>query len=110
MILLNHVANLFLTLVPALSNYSENWAQLEEFTFAVAKMAAESLRLGRATLLFEATVHTVTRLCNVMSIDVFNNCHGINFCSWVGETLLTELEKVGACGGLDASVLVAASN
>ena len=56
------------------------------------------------------TVHTVTNMINVMSMASFNEGQGINFCSWVGETLFNELEQVGACGGVDESLIAAAGS
>ena len=104
------IGRLFLTLMPELSNQKENWAQLEDFTIEVTKMVRENLRSGRSTPLFEMTVHTVTNMINVMSMASFNDGQGINFCSWVGETLLCELLQVGACGGVDASLVAAAGS
>jgi hypothetical protein len=100
---LSLIGRLFLTLMPELSNRKENWAQLEDCTLEVAKMVGENLRSDRSSPLFEMTVHTVSNMCNVMSMAGFNTGTGINFCSWVGDTLLCELEKVGACGGVDTS-------
>lgn len=47
-------------------------------------------------------MQTVTNVVNVMSMSGFNegNEEGVNFCNWVGETLLFELEKSGATGGV----------
>lgn len=105
---LNLIARLFLTLMPVLSNSKVNWAKLEDLTLEVAKMVGENLRSDRSSSLFEMTVHTVTNMCNVMSMTGFNgNGQGINFCSWVGETLLSELELVGASGGVDTSSVAA---
>lgn len=105
---LSLIGRMFLTLMPVLSNRKENWSRLEDFTIAVATMVSENLRSGRASPLFETTVHTVTNICNVMSISGFSDGpQGVNFCQWISETLLYELEKVGACGG-EASMLAAA--
>jgi brefeldin A-resistance guanine nucleotide exchange factor 1 len=106
---LSLIGRLFLTLMPELSNQSDNWPQLEDFTLQVSKMVGDNLRSGRSTPLFETTVQTVTNMCNVISMSGFNNGQGINFCAWVGDTLLSELEKVGACGGVDATVVLASS-
>lgn len=97
---LNLIERLFLTLVPKLSNKKENWACLEKFTLNLANIIAENLQSDRPSSLFEITVHTVTNMCNVMSMTGFGNGKEINFCSWVGETLMCELEKVGAAGGV----------
>jgi len=96
---LSLIGRLFLTLMPELSNQKENWSQLEDWTISVASIVSDNLQAGRATPLFETTVQTVTNVVNVMSMSGFNEGEGVNFCAWVGETLLYELEKVGACGG-----------
>jgi hypothetical protein len=96
------IGRLFLILIPELSNRKENWAQLEDFTLDVARQIGENLRSGRSTPLFEMTVQNVSNMCNVMSMSGFNDGQGIDFCSWVGDTLLCELEKVGATGGVSS--------
>ena len=88
--------------MPELSNQKEHWSELEEWTIMVASMVSENLRYGRATPLFETTVQTVTNVVNVMTMSGFKVGEGVNFCAWVGETLLYELEKVGACGGANS--------
>jgi len=102
---LSFVGRLFLALVPELSNNKENWSQLEEWTISVASIVSDNLQAGRATPLFETTVQTVTNIVNVMSMTGFNEGNGVNFCAWVGETLLYELEKVGACGGATSMMM-----
>lgn len=98
------ISRLFLTLMPELSNQKENWSELEDWTIRVASIVSENLRFGRATPLFETTVQTVTNVVNVMTMSGFNVGEGVNFCAWVGETLLFELEKVGACGGANSTM------
>jgi hypothetical protein len=98
----NHLSllgRLFLTLVPDLSNKKENWTELEELTIAVAEIVRDNLQSGRAKPLFETTVQTVTNVVNVLSLSGVKEGEVGNFCVWVGETLLSELERVGACGG-----------
>ena len=99
---LSLIGRLFLTLMPELSNSKENWSMLEEWTISVASIVSDNLQAGRASSLFETTVQTVTNVVNVMSMSGFNegNEEGVNFCNWVGETLLFELEKSGATGGV----------
>ena len=104
---LSLIGRLFLTLMPELSNQKENWPELEEWTLSVAPIVCDNLQAGRATPLFETTVQTVTNVVNVMSMSGFHEGEGVNFCAWVGETLLHELEKVGASGG--ATSMMAAS-
>ena len=86
--------------MPELSNQKANWSELEDWTICVASIVNDNLQAGRSTSLFESTVQTVTNVVNVMSMSGFNDGEGVNFCSWVGETLLYELEKVGGCGGV----------
>jgi hypothetical protein len=105
---LSLAGRLFLTLVPDLSNQKENWTELEESTIAVAAIIRNNLQSGRAKPLFETTVQTVTNVVNVLSLSGFNDGEGGNFCAWVGETLLCELERVGACGG-ESSLMAAAA-
>jgi hypothetical protein len=97
------ISRLFLTLMPELSNQKENWSELEEWTIRVASIVSENLQYGRATPLFETTVHTVTNVVNVMTMPGFHVGEGVNFCAWVGDTLLYELEKVGASGGANVA-------
>jgi len=97
------IGRLFLTLMPELSNEKENWSQLEDFTIASASVVNENLRAGRATALFETTVETITNVVNVLQIAKkmsIATIEGESFCAWVSETLLYELEQVGACGGV----------
>lgn len=104
---LSLIGRLFLTLMPELSNRKENWSVLEDWTVCVASIVNDNLQAGRATPLFETTVQTVTNVVNVMSMSGFHEGEGVNFCAWVGETLLYELEKVGASGG-STSMMAAA--
>jgi len=104
---LGFIERLFLMLMPYLSKKKENWVKLEEFTITMASLARQNLRAGRATELFETTVHTVTNIANVMSMTGYVDGEGVNFCAWVSETLLDELERVGACGGVHAMMVAA---
>lgn len=97
------IGRLFLTLIPELSNDKENWSHLEDFTISSAAIVNENLRSGRATTLFETTVETITNVVNILSIAKemsMTTAEGGGFCVWVSETLLYELEQVGACGGV----------
>lgn len=97
------IGRLFLTLMPELSNEKDNWSQLEDFTISSASVVNENLRAGRATALFETTVEIITNVVNVLSIAKqmsLATAEGGTFCTWVSETLLYELEQVGACGGI----------
>merc|ERR1711957_664853 len=101
---LSLIGRLCCTLIMELSNKKENWSQLEDWTICVASIVSDNLQAGRASPLFENTVQTVTNIVNVMSMSGFNKGEGGNFCTWVGETLFYELEKVGACGGATSMV------
>ncbi|KAL7540223.1 hypothetical protein ACHAXR_009956 [Thalassiosira sp. AJA248-18] len=107
---LSLIGRLFLTLMPELSNQKENWSELEDWTICVASIVSENLQAGRATPLFETTVQTVTNVVNVVSLSGFNQGDGVNFCAWVGETLLYELEKIGASGGATSMMAAARGN
>jgi hypothetical protein len=68
-------------------------------------ICAENLvagRRGSVSPLFESTVQTVTNLSNVMMMPEFAQDDG--FSLWAGESLLAELEKVGANGGAAAMI------
>ncbi|KAL7464949.1 hypothetical protein ACHAXS_005280 [Conticribra weissflogii] len=104
---LGFIERLFLMLMPFLSQKKANWIKLEEFTITMASLARQNLRAGRATELFETTVHTLTNIANVMSMTGYVDGEGVNFCEWVSETLLDELERVGACGGVRAMIVAA---
>ena len=104
---LSLLSRLFLTLMPELSNEKENWSELEELTISVATIVSDNLRYGRKTPLFETTVQMVTNVVNVMTMPGFKVGEGVNFCAWVGETLLYELEKVGASGGANIAIVSA---
>ena len=104
---LSLLSRLLLTLMPELSNEKENWSELEELTISVATIVSDNLRYGRKTPLFETTVQMVTNVVNVMTMPGFKVGEGVNFCAWVGETLLYELEKVGASGGANIAIVSA---
>jgi hypothetical protein len=101
------LSRLFLTLMPELSNERENWSELEECAIATATIVSDNLRYGRKTPLFETTVQMITNVVNVMTMPGFKVGEGVNFCAWVGETLLYELEKVGASGGANIAIVSA---
>merc|ERR1719203_25050 len=105
---LSLIGRLFLILMPNLSNQKENWSELENWTICVASIVSDNLQAGRATPLFETTVQTMTNVVNVMSMSGFNEGEGVHFCAWVGETLLYELEKAGACGGVTTPTMAVA--
>lgn len=95
------LGQVLMMVLPPLSHRSSNWEDLTDLTQQVASVAEENLREGRqgsVSPLFEKTVEVMTKCCNTM---MSQDCDGHGeFCAWAGETLLAELEKVGACGGI----------
>lgn len=86
-------------LLPVLSHRSDNREDLEDLINSTASLAAENLRQGRrgkVSPLFEKTLQTVTYLSNHMETDDWMG--ETEFSSWASETLLAELEKIGAAG------------
>lgn len=86
--------------LPPLSHRSENWEDLTDLIQQIAGVAAENLREGRqgsVSPLFEKTVEVVTHCSNSMMAEDFGGDK--EFSSWASETLLAELERVGAGGG-----------
>ena len=95
------LGQVLLMVLPPISYRSSNWEDLTDLTQQMAAVAEENLREGRqgsVSPLFEKTVEVMTKCCNEMLSDDFNGHK--EFSNWAGETLLAELEKVGACGGI----------
>jgi hypothetical protein len=93
------IGQLLAHVLPALSRNEENRDDLVDVINSTAHLAEENLRQGRkgyVTPLFEKTLQTVTYLSNHMMTDEWNG--EPEFSAWASETLLTELEKVGAAG------------
>jgi hypothetical protein len=85
--------------LPHLSHNEELRDDLVDLMQQVAQLAQENLRQGRrgsVSPLFELTLETVTNLNNQMTTDEWNG--EAEFSSWAGDTLLAELERVGAAG------------
>eukprot|EP00523_Entomoneis_sp_CCMP467_P002037 CAMPEP_0168755206 /NCGR_PEP_ID=MMETSP0724-20121128/19935_1 /TAXON_ID=265536 /ORGANISM="Amphiprora sp., Strain CCMP467" /LENGTH=1976 /DNA_ID=CAMNT_0008803785 /DNA_START=458 /DNA_END=6388 /DNA_ORIENTATION=- len=73
---------------------------LSDLVRQTAALTGENLRMGRrggVSPLFEKTLQTVTYLSNHMVTDEWKGDK--DFGEWSSETLLAELEKVGAAGG-----------
>lgn len=90
--LLSHV-------LPELSHRPDNNDDLQDLISSMASLAAENLRQGRrgkVSPLFAKTVQTVTNLSNQMITEVWKG--EPEFSTWASETLLSELERVGAAG------------
>jgi hypothetical protein len=99
------LGKLVLLIVPELSADKENWDALTDIVKKMCVICAENLvagRRGSVSPLFESTVQTVTNLSNVMMMPEFAQDDG--FSLWAGESLLAELEKVGANGGAAAMI------
>lgn len=94
------LCKVLLMTVGHLSNRKENWEDLTDIINQTADVVGENLREGRngtVSPLFQRTLQAITFLSNHMVSSEFegNNEYG----RWASETLLSELEKVGALGG-----------
>jgi hypothetical protein len=84
------------------NDVDDDWVDGEDLSDLVrqtASLAGENLRhgrRGRVSALFEKTLQTVTYLSNHMQTDEWKGDK--EFGMWASETLLAELEKVGAAG------------
>jgi hypothetical protein len=93
------LGQLVVAVVPELSHRPDNYDDLVDLIGQVAALARENLRHGRrgsVSPLFEKTLQTVTYLSNHMMTDEWKG--EPEFSAWASETLLAELEKVGAAG------------
>ena len=93
------IGQLLAHVLPDLSHRAENRDDLVDIVTSVAALAQENLRQGRrgtVSPLFEKTLQTVTYLSNHMMTDDWTG--EPEFSAWASETLLTELERVGAAG------------
>ena len=87
--------------LPPLSHRSENWEDLTDLIQQIASVAEENLREGRrgsVSPLFQKTVESVTACANAKMSNDFEGDK--EFSNWASETLLAELEKFGALGGI----------
>lgn len=87
-------------LVPTISAKSDNWDDLADLITSIATLAEENLREGRrgsVSILFEKTMQAVTSLSNHLVEEEFGGSKEFN--AWASQTLMDELEKVGAGGG-----------
>lgn len=90
---------LLMTIGP-LSKNKGNWEDLTDIITQTAEVVGENLREGRngaVSPLFESTLQAVTFLSNHMVSSEFGGDE--EYCQWASESLLAELEKVGASGG-----------
>ena len=85
---------------PPLCQREEHLKMLTIVINRTVGLAAENLNVGRqgsVSSLFESTVQLVTNLSNVLLMPSFAS--DSKFCTWAGNLLIMELEKVGAGGG-----------
>lgn len=94
--LLGQLLNMVL---PSLSYSKDNRDDLVDLIHATASLAQDNLQQGRrgsVSPLFQKTLQTVTYLSNNMVTEEWTG--EPEFSAWASETLLHELEKVGAAG------------
>lgn len=94
------LGQLLVRVVPELSHKPDNRDDLYDLLASTASLAHENLRSqgrrGSVSPLFDATLQTVTYLSNHMATDEWKG--EAEFSAWASETLLSELERVGAAG------------
>ena len=98
------LGEVLMIVLPPLSHRSENWEDLTDLIQQIAGVAEENLREGRqgsVSPLFQMTVQSVTECANAMMSEDFDGDK--EFSNWASETLLAELEKFGALGGVAAN-------
>jgi hypothetical protein len=94
------LCKVLLMTVGFLSKRKMNWDDLNDIISQTADVAAENLQEGRrgtVSPLFESTLQGVTFLSNHMVSSEFEG--NKEYGQWASDTLLDELEKVGALGG-----------
>jgi hypothetical protein len=99
------LCKVLLMTVGFLSKRKTNWDDLNDIISQTADVAGENLQEGRrgtVSPLFESTLQAVTFLSNHMVSSDFDGDK--EYGQWACDTLLTELEKVGALGGAKVNV------
>jgi len=94
------LCKVLLMTVGVLSGRKSNWDDLNDIISQTADVAGENLQEGRrgtVSPLFESTLQAVTFLSNHMVSSEFEGDK--EYGQWASDTLLDELEKVGALGG-----------
>jgi len=94
------LGKVLLMTIAHLSENKENWEDLTDIVNQMAVLTGENLREGRrgsVSPLFESTLQSITFLSNHMVSGDFTGDK--EYGAWVSDTLLSELEKVGAGGG-----------
>jgi hypothetical protein len=105
------LGQLLMWVFPYISRKQDSVEDLKEVITQTAALAAENLKVGRrgsVSPLFEQTVRTVTHLSNQMMSANFGGDQKLS--QWASETLLVELEKVGAGGGSIQNVTATMKN
>lgn len=99
------LGKVLLMTIAHLSDNKDNWEDLTDIVNQMAVLTGENLREGRrgsVSPLFESTLQSITFLSNHMVSGDFTGDK--EYGSWVSDTLLSELEKVGAGGGAAKNV------
>lgn len=94
------LGKVLLMTIAHLSESRDNWEDLTDIVNQMAVLTGENLREGRrgaVSPLFESTLQSITFLSNHMVSEEFTGEK--EYGTWVSDTLLSELEKVGAGGG-----------
>jgi brefeldin A-resistance guanine nucleotide exchange factor 1 len=94
------LGKILLMTIAHLSGDRGNWEDLTDIVNQMAVLVGENLREGRrgtVSPLFESTLQSITFLSNHMVSEEFTGDK--EYGSWVSDTLLSELERVGAGGG-----------
>jgi hypothetical protein len=99
------LCKVLLMTVGHLSKDKDNWEDLTDVITQMADVLRENLQEGRNGMvrpLFESTLQAVTFLSNHMVSSEFGGSD--EYGQWASETLLTELEKFGAAGGVKRNI------
>lgn len=99
------LGKILLMTIARLSADKGNWEDLTDIVNQMAVLIGENLvagRQGAVSPLFGSTLQSITFLCNHMVSEEFTGDK--EYGDWVSDTLLSELEKVGASGGSTRNV------
>lgn len=90
--------SLLITTPKLITDSKENWEAMADIITGVASMVRENISGRHDGILFESTVQHVTNMANVMALPEYD-C-GLGFSQWAADLLASELEQVGAAGGI----------
>jgi len=90
--------SLLITMPKLIKESKENWETMADIIAGVASMVRENISGRHDGILFESTVQHVTNMANVMALPEYDR--GLGFSQWAADLLVSELEKVGAAGGI----------